>query len=166
MAHITIGNSPAQTVGDLPSIGKKAPDFCLTRTDLSDTSLAEFSGSRIVLNIFPSIDTPVCSASVRRFNTEAATLENTQVLCISADLPFAMGRFCAAEGIEGVTPLSQCRDKTFGEAYGVTIAQGPLAGLFARAVVVLDENHTVLYASFSGDLKEEPDYTEALAALK
>lgn len=165
MAQITIGGAPAQTTGSLPSVGQKAPAFALAGTDLSDVALSDFFGKRVVLNIFPSIDTPVCANSVRRFNTEASAIENTEVLCISADLPFAHGRFCAAEGIEGVTSLSQFRDQAFGKDYGVAIAEGPLAGLLARAIVIVDESGTVIYAAFADELKEEPNYEEALDAL-
>ncbi|VFQ45674.1 thiol peroxidase [Desulfoluna butyratoxydans] len=165
MAVIMIGGTPANTTGNLPDVGSKAPGFTLTKTDLTDVSLPDLAGKRIVLNIFPSIDTPVCSASVRRFNQEAASLANTQVLSVSADLPFAHKRFCETEGIDGVTPVSELRTRGFGDAYGVRIAEGPLQGLLARAVVVLDEEGTVIYSSFSKDLKEEPPYDEILASL-
>ena len=165
MAVIMIGGTPANTTGNLPDVGSKAPGFTLTKTDLTDVSLPDLAGKRIVLNIFPSIDTPVCSASVRRFNQEAASLANTQVLSVSADLPFAHKRFCETEGIDGVTPVSELRTRGFGDAYGVRIAEGPLQGLLARAVVVLDEEGTVIYSSFSKDLKEEPPYEEILATL-
>ena len=166
MAQIMIGGSPANTTGNLPLLGSKAPGFTLTKTDLSDIGLPDLAGTRVVLNIFPSIDTPVCSASVRRFNVEAAALVNTQVLCVSADLPFAHKRFCETEGVEGVTAVSELRTRGFGDAYGVRIAEGPLEGLLARAVVVLDGEGTVIYAAFAKDLKEEPDYGEILATLK
>jgi len=165
MAVIMIGGTPANTTGNLPDIGSKAPGFTLTKTDLSDVSLPDLAGKRIVLNIFPSIDTPVCSASVRRFNQMAASLANTQVLSVSADLPFAHKRFCETEGIDGVIQVSELRSRGFGDAYGVRIAEGPLQGLLARAVVVLDEEGTVIYSSFAKDLKEEPPYEEILAAL-
>lgn len=165
MAVIMIGGTPANTTGNLPDVGSKAPGFTLTKTDLTDVSLPDLAGKRIVLNIFPSIDTPVCSASVRRFNQEAASLANTQVLSVSADLPFAHKRFCETEGIDGVIPVSELRTRGFGDAYGVRIAEGPLQGLLARAVVVLDEEGTVIYSSFSKDLKEEPPYEEILATL-
>jgi len=166
MAEIMIGGTPANTTGNLPDVGSKAPGFTLTKTDLSDVSLPDLAGKRIVLNIFPSIDTPVCSASVRRFNLEAASLTNTHVLSVSTDLPFAHKRFCEAEGIQGVIPVSELRTRGFGDTYGVRIAEGPLQGLLARAVVVLDEEGTVIYSSFSRDLKEEPPYEEILATLK
>ncbi|WP_300668486.1 thiol peroxidase [Desulfoluna sp.] len=165
MAEIMIGGSPANTSGNLPNIGSKGPGFTLTKTDLSDISLPDLAGKRVVLNIFPSIDTPVCSASVRRFNREAAALTNTRVLSVSADLPFAHKRFCETEGIEGVIAVSELRTRGFGDAYGVRIAEGPLEGLLARAVVVLDEEGTVIYSSFAKDLKEEPPYDEILASL-
>lgn len=166
MATILIGGTPANTTGNLPDVGSKAPGFTLTQTDLTDISLPDLAGKRVVLNIFPSIDTPVCSASVRRFNREAASLSNTRILGVSADLPFAHKRFCEAEGIDGVVAVSELRTRGFGDAYGVRIADGPLQGLLARAVVVLDEEGTVLYASFAQDVKEEPPYDEILATLK
>lgn len=165
MAEIMIGGTPANTTGNLPGIGTKAPGFTLTKTDLSDVSLPDLAGKRVVLNIFPSIDTPVCSASVRRFNREAASLNNTQVLSVSADLPFAHKRFCETEGIEGVISVSELRTRGFGDVYGVRITEGPLEGLLARAVVVIDEGGTVIYSSFATDLKEEPPYEEILATL-
>ena len=166
MAQIMIGGIPANTTGNLPDIGSKAPGFTLTKTDLSDVSLPDLAGKRVVLNIFPSIDTPVCSASVRRFNLEAAALNNTVVLSVSADLPFAHKRFCETEGIEGVVAVSELRTRGFGDAYGVRIAEGPLEGLLGRAVVVIDEAGSVIYSSFATDLKEEPPYEEILATLK
>ena len=166
MAQIMIGGNPANTTGNLPHIGSKAPGFTLTKTDLSDICLPDLAGKRVVLNIFPSIDTPVCSASVRRFNKEAATLEDTLVLSISADLPFAHKRFCETEGIEGVVAVSELRTRGFGDAYGVRIAEGPLEGLLARAVIVLDREGTVIYSSFAKDLKEEPPYEEILSILR
>lgn len=166
MSQIMIGGTPANTIGNLPAVGSKAPGFTLTKTDLSDISLPNLAGKRVVLNIFPSIDTPVCSASVRRFNQEAAALHNTVVLCVSADLPFAHKRFCETEGIAGVVSVSELRSRGFGDEYGVRIAEGPLEGLLARAVVVLDEEGTIRYAAFARDLKEEPPYEEILATLK
>lgn len=165
MATIMIGGTPANTTGNLPEVGSKAPGFTLTQTDLTDISLPDLAGKRVVLNIFPSVDTPVCSASVRRFNREAASLSNTRILCVSADLPFAHKRFCETEGIDGVVAVSELRTRGFGDAYGVRIADGPLQGLLARAVVVLDEEGTVLYASFAQDVKEEPPYDDILATL-
>ncbi len=166
MAHITLHDDPTKTIGTLPETGSKGPDFQLTKTDLSDASLKDFSGKRLVLNIFPSIDTGVCATAVRRFNAEAEKLENTEVLCISADLPFAQARFCGAEGLDRVISLSAMRDRKFGEDYGVTIVDGPLASLFSRAVVILDEKGTVLYTEQVPEITQEPDYEAALKALK
>ena len=166
MAKITIGGQPAQTAGDLPKPGAGAPDFRLTKTDLSDIRLADFAGKKVILNIFPSVDTPVCSASVRKFNKEVADLPGTVVLCVSLDLPFAHSRFCETEGIKDVIPASVLRNRDFGDDYGVRIVGGPLEGLLARSVVVIDEGGTVLYASFVKELKEEPPYEEILKILK
>lgn len=166
MAQITLHDNPINTIGTLPETGSKSPNFQLTKTDLSDTSLNDFAGKRLVLNIFPSIDTGVCATAVRRFNAEAEKLENTEVLCISADLPFAQARFCGAEGLERVISLSAMRDRQFGEDYGVTITDGPLAGLFSRAVIILDEKGTVLYTEQVPEITQEPDYEAALKALK
>lgn len=165
MATITLKGTPFHTVGTLPKTGTEAPAFTLTRTDLTDVSLSNFAGHKLVLNIFPSLDTPVCANSVRHFNEAAAGLDNTLVLCISADLPFAHGRFCAAEGIENVESLSTFRSPEFGTDYGIAIADGPLAGLMARAVVVLDESGTVVYTQLVPEIAEEPDYEAALAAV-
>ncbi|MBF0401697.1 MAG: thiol peroxidase [Magnetococcales bacterium] len=166
MAQITFKGNPIHTCGTLPAVGSKAPDFNLTGTDLVDVSLQSFAGKRLVLNIFPSVDTGVCAASVRRFNAEAAQLDNTTVLCISLDLPFAHKRFCAAEGLEAVHSVSEMRSRNFGEAYGVRMTDGPLAGLFSRAVMVLDGNGTVLYTQQVPEIVEEPNYADALAALR
>jgi thioredoxin-dependent peroxiredoxin len=166
MANVTFKGAPIKIAGDLPALGTAAPGFSLVGTDLVDTSLRDFTGKRVVLNIFPSIDTPVCAISVKRFNTEAAGVDNTVVLCISVDLPFAQGRFCAAEGIIGVKPLSAFRDHDFGSAYGVRIAEGPLAGLFARAVVVVGPDGKVIYTELVPEIAQEPDYAAALEALK
>jgi len=152
--------------GQFPAAGAKAPAFTLVGKDLKDVSLADFAGKRKVLNIVPSLDTPVCATSTRKFNEAAAKLDNTVVFSISADLPFAAGRFCATEGIENVVPLSTFRDKGFKQAYGVDITSGPLAGVTARAVVVLDGNDNVLYSQLVPEIKEEPNYDAALAALK
>ena len=165
MAHVTFQGTPVNTVGDLPAVGQAAPDFTLTKTDLSDVSLADYKGKKLVLNIFPSVDTPVCAASVRRFNDEAGKLDNTEVLCISRDLPFALGRFCGAEGLENVTSASELRSDDFGQDYGVRIADSALAGLFARAIVVIDEEGKVVYTQLVPEIAEEPDYQGALAAL-
>ena len=165
MATVTFKGNPVRIGGSFPTVGSKAPVFRLIAGDLSERSLADFAGKRKVLNIFPSIDTGVCAASVRRFNQEAAGLENTAVLCISADLPFAQGRFCGAEGIENVTMLSLMRGREFLTDYGVAMEDGPLAGLAARAVVVLDENDRVIHAQRVAEITHEPEYAAALAAL-
>jgi thiol peroxidase len=166
MAQVTLGGNPFKMSGDLPAVGSKAPDFKLTNTDLGDVSLKDYSGKKVILNIFPSLDTPVCAASVRRFNAEANKLDNTAVLCISADLPFAMKRFCGSEGLEKVVALSAMRNRDFGKDYGVGLVEGPLAGVFARAIVILDENGKVTYTQLAPEIKEEPNYDEALAAVK
>jgi thiol peroxidase len=165
MAQVTFQGTPVNTIGDLPAVGQTAPDFTLTKTDLSDISLGDYKGKKLVLNIFPSVDTPVCAASVRRFNDEAGKLENTEVLCISRDLPFALGRFCGAEGLESVTPASEMRSGHFGKDYGVRIIDSALAGLFARAIIILDEESKVVYTQLVPEIAEEPDYEAALAAL-
>ncbi|MEO5340799.1 MAG: thiol peroxidase [Magnetococcus sp. MYC-9] len=165
MAQIAFKGTPVHTCGNLPAVGSKAPDFCLTDTSLTDLSLQSFAGKRVVLNIFPSVDTGVCAASVRRFNAEAASLSNTVILCVSLDLPFAHKRFCGAEGLEAVHSVSEMRSRGFGEAYGVRMTDGPLAGLLSRAVVVLDGSGTVLYTQQVPEIVEEPNYGEALAAL-
>lgn len=164
MATVTLGGNPFAISGELPETGAAAPDFTLTGGDLGDVSLADYSGRRLILNIFPSVDTPVCAASVRRFNEAAAGLPDTAVLCVSRDLPFAQGRFCAAEDIAGVTCASEMRDDSFGAVYGVRITEGPLAGLFARAVVVVNADGTVLHSQLVPEIKDEPDYDAALAA--
>lgn len=166
MAKITFKGNAAHTAGTLPALGSAAPDFKLTKSDLSDASLKGYLGKKVVLNIFPSLDTPVCAASVRRFNAEASKLDNTVVLCISRDLPFAQGRFCAAEGLNNVITASEYRDSSFSDAYGVRIQDGPLAGLLSRAVVVVDESGKVKYTEQVPEIVQEPDYAKALAALK
>ncbi|MFJ7154210.1 thiol peroxidase [Streptomyces sp. NPDC101118] len=166
MAQVTLKGNPVQVNGTLPAPGTQAPAFALVGAGLADAALADFAGKRKLLNIFPSVDTPTCAASVRAFNESAAKLDNTVVLCISADLPFAQARFCGAEGLEDVRSLSTLRGREFHEAYGVAIADGPLAGLTARAVVVLDENDQVLHSELVGEIAEEPNYEAALAALK
>jgi len=165
MATITFKGNPFHTTGELPKTGSQAPDFELVKTDLSRVSLADFRGSRLILNIFPSIDTPTCAASVRTFNQNASNLNNTKVLCISKDLPFAQARFCGAEGLENVLTLSDFEKGQFGKDYGVTLADSPLKGLHSRAVVVLDENGKVLYSQQVGEIADEPDYEKALASL-
>ena len=166
MAKITFKGNPINTVGTLPSLGSKAPDFKLTKTDLSDVSLKDFAGKKVILNIFPSIDTGVCATSVRKFNQEAAGLSNTVVVGVSKDLPFAHKRFCGAEGINSVVTTSDLREGTFGKSYGVTMSEGPLAGLLSRSIVVLDEKGTVKYTEQVPEITQEPDYAKALAAVK
>ncbi|WP_416190447.1 thiol peroxidase [Neisseria sp. CCUG17229] len=165
MAQVTFKGDPVEVGGTLPQVGQTAPAFTLVATDLSEKSLSDFAGKRKVLNIFPSIDTGVCSKSVREFNERATGLDNTVVLCISADLPFALARFCGAEGIENVTSLSTFRCKNFKQDYGTEIQSSPLKGLNARAVVVLDENDQVLLSELVSEIGEEPDYDAALAVL-
>ena len=162
---VTLGGNPVQVAGSLPQPGQSAPDFSLVGADLADVSLKNYAGKRKVLNIFPSIDTPTCATSVRKFNQSASGLANTVVLCISADLPFAQNRFCGAEGLNNVVNLSTLRGAAFLKDYGVALASGPLAGLAARAVVVLDENDKVLHSELVSEIKNEPDYAAALAAL-
>ncbi len=166
MANISLKGSPVHTKGDLPSVGSKAPDFKLTNNELSEKTLNDYKGKKIVLNIFPSVDTGTCAASVRKFNKEAANLENTKVLCISRDLPFAQNRFCAAEGLENVETLSEFRDDNFSDAYQVKITDGPLAGLMSRAVVVVNEDGNVIYTEQVPEIVNEPDYEKALASIK
>ncbi len=162
---VTRAGSPIEVAGDFPKKGRHAPSFSLVGKDLADVTLASLAGKRKILNIFPSIDTPTCATSVRQFNQKANGLANTVVLCISADLPFAQTRFCGAEGLTNVVTLSTMRGREFLEAYGVAMRTGPLAGVAARAVVVLDEQDTVLHAELVPELKQEPDYAAALAAL-
>jgi len=167
MAKITLKGNPVNTIGELPAVGSQAPDFRLTATDLSTKSLADFKGGKLVLNIFPSLDTPTCAASVRRFNELATGLNNTKVLAISKDLPFAHARFCTSEGIENVVNLSGFKcSSSFGKDYGVEIVDGPLAELFSRAVVVVDENGKVIYTQQVPEIVDEPNYDEVLEALK
>ncbi len=162
---VTLGGNPVQVAGDFPQKGQSAAAFTLVGKDLADVSLASFAGKRKVLNIFPSIDTPTCATSVRKFNQSANELANTVVLCISADLPFAQSRFCGAEGLTSVHTLSTMRGSDFLKAYGVALSSGPLAGVAARAVVVLDENDHVLHSELVSEIKNEPDYVAALRAL-
>ena len=166
MAQITYKGNLIHTAGSLPEIGSNAPDFKVVKTDLSPLSLRDFKGKRILLNIFLSLDTSVCAASMRKFNVEAAALPNSVVLCISKDLPFAQKRFCAAEGLENVLTGSEYRDSSFSSAYGVSITDGPLEGLFSRAVLVIDEAGKVLYTEQVPEITQEPDYERALAALR
>lgn len=166
MATVTLKGTPLKTIGNLPAVGSKLPAFTLTAGDLSDKSAADFAGKKLVLNIFPSIDTGTCAASVRRFNAEATKLgDDVVVLCISRDLPFAQGRFCGAEGLENVVNLSSMKDESFGKDFGVKFTDGPLEGLFSRSVVVADADGVVKYTQQVGETTEEPDYEPALAAL-
>ncbi len=165
MAHITLQGNAIDTIGELPGSNSKAPSFSLTKTDLSDCSLQDFTGKKVVLNIFPSIDTSVCAASVRKFNKDAADAKDTVVLCISADLPFAHQRFCEAEGIKNVIPLSVFRSPDFGKNYGVLITSGPIKGLLARAIVIIDKSGKVSYCEQVPEIAQEPDYNAALNAL-
>ncbi len=166
MAQVTLRGNPVQVNGELPQAGQKAPAFSLVGADLSDVTLSSLAGKRKVLNIFPSVDTPTCATSVRKFNAETSKLANTVVLCISADLPFAQARFCGAEGLANVVNLSTMRGAEFLKDYGVAIANGPLAGVAARAVVVLDENDKVLHSELVAEIGSEPNYEAAVAVLK
>jgi len=166
MATVTLGGNPIHLGGTFPKTGDTAPAFSLVATDLRDLSLKDFAGKRKVLNIVPSLDTPTCATSTRKFNEQAGSLPNTVVLVISADLPFAMKRFCETEGLKNVVSLSTLRGREFMTNYGVGIEDGPLAGLTTRAVVVVDENDKVVYTELVPEIKNEPDYAHALAALK
>lgn len=166
MAKTALQGNIVNTIGDLPEVGSKAPEFTLVKTDLSEVRNTDFHGKRVILNIFPSLDTAVCAASVRRFNVEASNLPEAAVVCISKDLPFAHSRFCAAEGISNVVSASEFRSNNFGKNYGVMIIDGPLQGLMARAVVVLDKDGMVLHSQLVPEITEEPDYQSALEALK
>ncbi|WP_149912495.1 thiol peroxidase [Sphingobacterium cavernae] len=165
MSQVTFKGSPVNTNGTLPKVGEQAPDFSLTSGDLSQKSLKDFEGKRIILNIFPSVDTGTCAASVRAFNEIASSLPNSVVLCISKDLPFAQGRFCAGEGLENVITLSEYKDSSFSDAYGVRFSDGPLEGLLSRAVIVLDESGKVVYNEQVSETADEPNYEAALAVL-
>ena len=166
MAQIKLGGNPIHTNGDLPKVGSPAPDFKLTDMDLNDVSLADFKGKKKLLNIVPSLDTPVCAMSTKKFNEQATKHPNTVMLIVSADLPFAMKRFCAAENTDKVKSLAMMRDRHFAKDYGVLITDGPLAGITARAVVVIDENDKVVHAELVPEIKQEPNYDKALAVLK
>jgi thioredoxin-dependent peroxiredoxin len=166
MSIVTLGGTHVTVAGQFPAVGNAAPEFTLVAKDLSDVSLSSFAGKRKVLNIFPSVDTEVCAKSVREFNKAASKVDNTTVLCISADLPFAQGRFCGAEGLDSVVTLSTLRGREFMIAYGVSLTSGPLAGLAARAVIVLDADNKVLHAELVSEIKNEPNYEAALAVLK
>lgn len=166
MATVTLKGNPIHTAGELPAVGAKAPDFTLVKTDLSAVSLKDLAGQTVVLSIFPSVDTPTCATSVRRFNAELEKAGNVTVLCASADLPFAHKRFCGAEGLDRVHGVSDLRDKDFGKRYGVTIVDGPLAGLLARSVVVIGADGKVKHTQLVAEVADEPDYAAALAAAK
>ncbi|WP_243303026.1 thiol peroxidase [Geothrix oryzisoli] len=165
MAKVTLKGNPFNTAGDLPKVGSAAPAFTLVRTDLSEVSAKDLAGQRVVLNIFPSLDTPTCAASVRKFNARANEKPNTTILCVSADLPFAQKRFCGAEGLDNVVPASVFRAPDFGKAYGVTLTDGPMKGLLARAVVVVDGAGKVVHTELVPEIAQEPDYNAALAVL-
>jgi thiol peroxidase len=164
MAAVTLGGNPVHTIGALPEIGTRAPDFSVTGSDLKDITSSSFAGKKLVLNIFPSVDTPTCAQSVRRFNESASGLEDTVVLCVSADLPFAQSRFCGAEGLANVVTGSSFRSN-FGASYGVTLVDSGLAGLLARAVVVVDASGTVVHTELVPEIANEPNYQSALDAL-
>ena len=165
MATITLGGNPIHTSGELPKVGSKAPDFQLVNTDLETNPLSDFAGSKLVLNIFPSVETGICSTSVRTFNAKASDLENTKVLCISRDLPFALKRFCGAEGLENVISLSDFKTGKFGQDYGLEILDGAFGGLLSRVIIVLDENGIIKYTEQVPEIGDEPNYEAALASL-
>lgn len=165
MAKITFKGSAVNTIGEIPAVGTKAKDFVLVKSDLSDIKLSELKGKNVVLNIFPSIDTGVCATSVRKFNEAASKLKNTVVLAISADLPFASGRFCTTEGIQNVTPVSVFRNAEFGKEYGLTMIDGPLAGLLARCVIVVDPEGNIVYKELVPEIGQEPNYEQAIKSI-
>lgn len=165
MAQVTLKGNPVQTIGNLPAVGEEAPGFTLVNKELQEISLKDYAGQKVVLNIFPSVDTPTCAMSVRRFNAEIGKRDNAVAVCVSMDLPFAHARFCGAEGLEKVVSGSAFRHAAFGEDYGVRITDGPLQGLFARAVVVVDENGKVVYNQLVPEIADEPNYDAALGAL-
>lgn len=165
MATITLGGNPIKTSGELPKINSKASNFELVKNDLSTTTLSDFLGTRLLLNIFPSVDTGTCATSVRTFNEKVSGLVNTQVLCISRDLPFAQKRFCGAEGLENVINLSDFKDGNFGKNYGLEISEGIFSGLHSRVVIVIDENGNIIYTEQVAEIGNEPDYDAALAVL-
>lgn len=165
MAKITLKGNAIHTIGELPKVGSQAPAVKLTKTDLSEVDLKQFKGKRVILNIFPSLDTSTCATSVRKFNEAASRLSDTTVLCVSMDLPFAQARFCGAENLQNVIPVSVFRHLEFGKNFGVVITDGPLAGLLSRAIVILDENGKVIYTQQVPEIVDEPDYTAALKAI-
>lgn len=166
MAQVTLKGNAIHTLGNLPTNGEAAPDFKLTKTDLSTASLSDYAGSKIVLNVFPSVDTGTCAQSVRKFNEEVTALKNTKVLCISKDLPFAQARFCGAEGLDNVDMLSDFRDGNFGKAYQLEFSDGPLQSLLSRVVVVLNENQEIVYTEQVSEIVDEPNYKAALEAIE
>ena len=166
MAEITFKGTTIHTEGNLPAVGTKAPNFTLTASDLSEKSLNDYAGKNVVLNIFPSVDTGVCAQSVRTFNKEVSAVDNTVVLCISKDLPFALNRFCAAEGISNVETLSDFKNNEFDKAYGAKMTDGPLNGLLSRAVVIINTEGNVVYNELVPEITQEPDYNNAINALK
>ncbi|MCH5220575.1 MAG: thiol peroxidase [Muribaculaceae bacterium] len=166
MQTVYFQGNPVEVYGEIPAVGTKAPDFKLTTAALGEVTEKSYEGKRLVLNIFPSLDTDVCAASVRRFNKDAASYDNTEVLCVSMDLPFAMSRFCSANGIDGVSVASAFRSPEFGKEYGVSIVDGPLKNLLARAVVVIDEKGTVIYRQLVDEITHEPDYEAVHSVLK
>lgn len=165
MAEITLGGNPIHTLGELPAVGTKAPDFSLTANDLSVKRLTDFSGKKVILNIFPSLDTSTCATSVRTFNEKASSLDNTIVICVSRDLPFAQSRFCGAEGLKNVITLSDFANGSFGKDYALEITDGPMAYLHSRAIVVIDENGTISYTEQVGEIADEPNYEAAISSL-
>ena len=165
MATITLQGNEIHTNGELPAVGSDAPDFRLVDAELNDRSLSDYAGKKILMNIVPSLDTPVCATSTKKFNEAAAGKDNVIMLVIAADLPFAMSRFCGAENVDKVVPLSMMRSRNFAKDYGVLIEDGPLAGITARAIVVIDENDKVVYTELVPEIAQEPDYDKALAAL-
>lgn len=166
METVYFKGTPCHTYGKMPQVGDDAPCFNLVTPGLKDVKCSDFEGKRVVLNIFPSLDTPVCAASVRKFNQEASSLDNTVVLCVSMDLPFAAGRFCEVEGLKNVIPASAFRSPMFAEKYGLTLIDGPLAGLLARAVIVIDSDRKIVYRELVDEITDEPKYEEALEVLK
>jgi thioredoxin-dependent peroxiredoxin len=166
MAQVTLRNRPLNTAGNLPAIGSKVPDFRLTKADLSDITPADLAGKKVIYNIFPSIDTGTCATSVRKFNEQAAALDNTVVLCVSSDLPFAQKRFCGAEGITNVVTASDFKDKKFGQDWGLYFTDGPMQGLMSRSVVVADASGKVVYTEQVPETIHEPNYENAIAAAK
>lgn len=166
MGTVFFKGTPCHTYGSIPAVGSQAPCFNLTGKDLNEVRCSDYKGKRVVLNVFPSLDTPVCAMSVRRFNADASKLDNTAVVCVSMDLPFAMNRFCTAEGIENVTVASAFRSPMFAEEYGLQLTDGPLAGLLARAVIIIDENGKIIYSELVDEITREPDYEAALSVLK